>query len=159
MKSVKMYVLACLSAVFLLAGCGSDPVKEDLTHYFENDLPKMAAQEKEIADQFTQISANKQLDPQSVIETLDQQVIGKYAAFLAELEKIQPETPEVQQVHAQYLEASRLNQEALEMIVQSLKEKNQEQYVAARAKLDEASEKVKQSKTAIKELADQYGVQ
>ncbi|WP_400163253.1 hypothetical protein ACAF76_007210 [Brevibacillus sp. TJ4] len=158
MKKLKMHAIACLSAVFLLAGCSGDPVKEDAAQYLETDLLKVAAQEKLIIEQFAQISASN-LDPDSLYQALDEQVVGKYASFVEELEKIQPKTPEVQQVHAQYVEAVRMNQEAFHLIAESLKEKNNEQYNAARAKLAEASEKIKESKEAMKQLADQYDIQ
>lgn len=158
MTNTKAWMLLVLSAIFLLAGCSSDPVEKDANHYFKEELPKVASQEQEIMTQFSNMSQTLK-DPQALYQGLNDQVLPRYEAFVQELEKIKPATKEVQEVHEKYLAATRAQQEAFQLVVTAIKNKDKAGLTAAREKLEEARTLVKESKESMKQLAQGYGIQ
>lgn len=158
MTKAKAWMLIVLSAVFLLAGCSSDPIEEDANHYFKEELPKVASLEQEIMNQFSTMTQSLK-DPQALYQGLNDQLLPRYEAFVTELEKIKPATKEVQEVHEKYLAATRAQQEAFQLVVTAIKDKDKAGLTAAREKMEEARTLVKESKESMKQLALGYGIQ
>lgn len=159
MKKLYALWIVFLSVAFLLAGCSSDPVEEDVNNYLKNELPKMSALEQDILTQFAAISGNRELDAESLHKELNDKVLSKYETFVQELEKIKPATEEVQQAHEKHVTAARAQLEAFKAVVSAIKNKDQAELTAAREKLEAAKKWGDESKEAIKQLAIGYGVQ
>lgn len=159
MKKLHAWWIVILSVAFLVAGCGTDPVEEDVNNYLKNELPKLSTLEKEIITDFSTISANRQLDAEALHKDLSDKVLSKYETFVQELEKIKPATQEVQQAHEKYVTAARAQLEAFRAVVSAMKTKDQAEVTAAREKQQAAKKLGDESKEAIQQLAVGYGVQ
>lgn len=123
MKNIQQYFLVLLSVLFLVAGCGGDPVKDDLSHYISTDLSKISPLEKEAKQAFTETMANKEGGAQALLAGLNGKVLPKVRLLIQNLETIQPATPEVQKVHAQYLAAVKEQRDALLSLVTALQKR------------------------------------
>lgn len=158
MKKVQGYLIALLSVLVLLAGCGKDLVKEDLSNYLNTELASVAPLEKEVIAESSSILGNNQAKAPTLYSSLGAKIVPKYEEYIKKLEQIKPATPEVQKLHAQYITAARAQLDAFKTIVSAIKKQDKNEAASAKTKLEAARKLDGEWKASLKQLADAHEV-
>ncbi|MDG5789351.1 hypothetical protein QA612_17970 [Evansella sp. AB-P1] len=119
----KNFILLFLSIgaiFFILTGCFSDPVKDDLEDYVNNGIMPLAEDEDEIISLYESVTGINYIDDFILYETIHLDIIPKYQVFIDDLEAIRPETREVRDIHEVYIQAHNTQYNAMVIILDAL---------------------------------------
>jgi|GEM_PF-2176614 len=107
MKVKKLLSVITLFALSLtmLAGCGSDPIQDDLDNYFEDKMPAIYAEEDSITEALGLATTDNYTDDATLIATLTNEIIPQSDALVAKVTAVTTDTDELTAVHAKYIEA------------------------------------------------------
>jgi len=110
--------------LLLFAGC-SNPVKLDLKNY-SSQIKYLAQDEADILKRWNSVSGVNFVNDGYMYQALDTYIIDNYDQFVAKLEKIQPQTKQVQDLHALYVQGAKQQLEAFQMMKDGLEKKNKD---------------------------------
>ena len=116
--------LKLLFILLLFAGC-SNPVKLDLKNY-SSQIKYLAQDEADILKRWNSVSGANFVNDGYMYQALDTYIIDNYDQFVAKLEKIQPQTKQVQDLHALYVQGAKQQLEAFQMMKDGLEKKNKD---------------------------------
>lgn len=104
MKNTKIIsVIIVLALAFtLLSACGSDPIKDDLTNYIQNEVPALQALDSKAKDVFMAHVANA-TDNATTLADLNDTIIPASNDAIAAAKKVVPATKELAAIHDQYV--------------------------------------------------------
>jgi len=144
--------------LLLLAGCGKDPVQEDLLNYVNEDLPAVAELETDAMNAYDSVTGSNYTDDLTTYNTIVEEVIPTYNEFIKELEAISVETDEVSKVHEQYIDVANLQSSAFVNITDALKKGDMGLIADANDQLTEARKGMREYKSDLKKLAKEHDV-
>lgn len=96
-----------LLIIALLAGCGSDPVEQDVVAY-QAAMQPLLARNLQLAQGFLDVASKvkkAELDGAQIAERMAQQVVPAADALQADAKKIEPATPALADAHAMLVQA------------------------------------------------------
>lgn len=88
-----------------MAGCGPDPVAEDIAAY-RAKVNEFVTLEVEAGTAFESVTGANAKDDEELVKTMVDTVIPKYREFIDRLEAVQPQTEEVRALHEKYVAAA-----------------------------------------------------
>ena len=146
-----MYVVLL---AFTLFGCGQDPLKDDLTNYFQ------------AISEFEEIETNALTDVKSVIGSRDNEArtkaiessTSKYGLFVQKLNDYSPKTDEIKEIHGQYIAAAMHQYNALLMAYDASLSNNIRKIAEANEKILQSRDEYEQFQKQLLELADKHGL-
>jgi hypothetical protein len=118
--SIKLIAISFL----LLFGCAS-PVKTDIRNY-STQIKYLMEQETDVLKRWNSVSGTSFVNDGYMYQALDNYIIDNYDKFVTQLEKIQPQTKEVQQLHAMYVQGAQKQLEAFKLMKDGLEKKNKD---------------------------------
>ncbi len=90
MKNIMVTISVLLIYVTVLAGCGSDPVQDDLINYINNQVPTIAALEEKVTSEYQAVKTDSNADDTKFGAKLNDVIIPANDK-LAESEKLSKE--------------------------------------------------------------------
>ena len=140
-----------------LSGC-SDPVKDDLLNYINEDLKELGVLEEEALAEYASVTGDNYVDDLTTYTHIEEVVIPLYSDFLEQLEEIDPETGEVKEVHEQYIKAGNPQNNAFIKILAALEEQNYDLVAEANEMLAEGRTEIRSFKKDLGKLAKEHNV-
>ena len=145
--------------VLLLAGCGGDPVQEDILNYVNEETTAASELEDEAITAYEGVSgANYQDDP-TMHDALVNVVIPSYSEFIKELKDVTIETEELKELHEIYLTGAELQLQGFEKIVEALEKQDASIIEEANQLLNEGKENIEDYKNKLDSLATEHDVE
>ena len=138
MKNIIAVISALLICVTVLAGCGSDPVQEDLINYINNQLPDIAALEKKVTSEYEAIKTDSNADDAAFAAKLKDVIIPASAELTAKAKATVPATEEVKKVHDKYIAAATVQSEAFDILLDAAEKSDGDIAKTGTEKLNEA---------------------
>jgi len=153
-----LFLVACFVLVF--AGC-SNPVKEDLLNYINNELPKVGELENIAVAAWDSVSGNNYTDDYTMYDTLTEIVIPKYREFLTGMESItvRLKTSEVRALNEKYIDAITSTNSAFVMLKNILETQDGSRMAEANERLDRGRRLVREWQVEIQDLCRKNGIQ
>jgi hypothetical protein len=144
--------------VLVLAGC-SNPVKEDLLNYINNELPKITEFEATAVGAWGSVSGENYTDDDTMYEVLTETVIPAYRKFLSGIEGItvRLETKEVRALNEKYIEAA-ISQNSAFILLKDLFETEIGSISDVNERLDKGRRLVREWQVEIQDLCKKNGV-
>ncbi len=118
----KRQIAALLLAglMFSLSACGkADAVKEDLYIYL-TDMADTQNLQKAAINEYNVYVADEEADSQQLLSALRDSIIPKYEEYLAQLDAVPAETPEVQEVKAICVDGAKKQLNALSKVAEAI---------------------------------------
>ncbi|MGD1007276.1 MAG: hypothetical protein ABR980_08620 [Ignavibacteriaceae bacterium] len=118
-SSIKLFTI-----LLFLFGC-SNPVKMDLRNY-STQIKFLTEQEADVIKRWNSVSGSNFVNDGFMYQALDTYIIDNYDQFVTKLEKIQPQTKEVQDLHAMYVKGAEQQLEAFKLMKDGVEKKNKD---------------------------------
>ncbi|AST91880.1 hypothetical protein BC6307_11625 [Sutcliffiella cohnii] len=145
-----------LSMCLLVSGCFSASVEKDITEYVNEGLLPLADLEEEAIDLFDSVVGYNYTDDYTLYDTLNLEVIPRYQKLLNELEKLKPNTEEVQQVHDIYVSGAKKQYEAMMLILDGIEFQDVSIIEEANLRLAEGRTIIREFQIKLDALIEEY---
>jgi len=157
MKKEALFI-ACFIAV--LAGC-SNPIKEDLINYINNELPKIVESENIVVSAWDSVSGANYSSDYEMYATITEIIIPTYRDFLNGLEAItlRLKTKEVRALNEKYIEAVSTANNAFVLLKNILETQDGSKIADFNERLDKERRLVREWQIEIADLCKKNGVQ
>ncbi|WP_256241324.1 hypothetical protein [Bacillus sp. V3B] len=152
------FLVPVLLLTFILSGCFSDPVQDDLLVYLNEELADISHLENEALTAYESVTGPNYTSDQELYETLTFQVIPAYQEFADKLEDIKVETEELREIHEGYIDGVNLQYNAFVTVVTALDELDPGKIEEANAMLNEARTLMRDFNDNIEQLAEEHDV-
>lgn len=121
---MKISINSFVIILLLLCGC-SNPVKMDIRNY-STQIKYLMDDEANVLKRWNSVSGSSYVNDGYMYQALDTYIINNYDDFVTKLEKIQPQTKEVQDLHAMYVQGAEKQLEAFKLMKDGLEKKNKD---------------------------------
>jgi Tfp pilus assembly protein PilP len=115
--SIKLFFV-----LLLLCGC-SNPVKMDVKNY-SSQIRFLSQDEADILKRWNSVSGANFVNDGYMYQALDNYIVDNYDQFVTKLEKIQPLTKQVQDLHALYVKGAEKQLEAFKLMKEGVGKKD-----------------------------------
>lgn len=159
MKNIITTILALLIFVTVLAGCGSDPVQDDLINYINNQLPAIATLEKKVTSEYEAIKSDSNADDAAFAAKLKDVIIPAATELTTKAKETVPATEEVKQLHDKYIKAVTLQSEAFNILLDAAEKSDEALAKTGAEKLSEAEKIANEYLTDLETLKKDHGVE
>lgn len=164
----KIYVMFMLLAMlFTVAGCGKEnkenvseevSVQDDIVNFVNVELAGIMTYRDTAIESYNSYFMEESVNVSDFLTELEAAAIPNMESFVSELEKIQVETPEVQELKDMYLESANMQLEAMRMVVTAIKEENPDYLAEADILISGAGDIMIQYESKLKLLCIDYDV-
>lgn len=159
MKKFIVTIVALLMCVAMLAGCGSDPVQDDLINYINNQVKPIAELENKVTTEYAAIKGDSKADDAAFAAKLKDVIIPANNELIAKAKATVPATEEVKKVHDKYIASVNAQNEAFVILLEAAQKNDEELVKTANEKLT-VSEKISKEYLAdLEALKKEHGVE
>ncbi|WP_106494643.1 hypothetical protein [Lentibacillus sp. Marseille-P4043] len=156
---MKKALIGILPIIFLLVGCFSDPVKDDLLRYVNHEMNTAFELEDTAISAYNNVSGVNYSDDETMYAALVDDVIPNYNEFIKELNYVSVETDELSEIHEIYIEGADIQYNAFVKITMALEEQDASIIEEANGMLDEAKRHLRNYRSKLNKLADEHDVE
>ena len=155
MKKIFALLLMVIMSVTLLAGCGSDPVYDDLENFLNVEM-------KEVNAEYTQLTAEVGTwetleDDTAIKKSIDDTLLPLVNGSLEKLTEINPATEEVKEIKDKYVKMMDAYKASFEILAEGCETQDEATINAGNEKLEEALELLDDYNKALEDLAKEHG--
>ena len=155
MKKIFALLLMVIMSVTLLAGCGTDPVYEDLSNFLNVEMVEVNAEYEKLT---AEVGTWETLEDDIAIKkSIDDTLLPLVNGSLEKLKDINPETEEVKTIKEKYVKVMDAYKESFELLSEGCETQEDETINAGSAKLEEAVDLLDEYNKALEELAKEHG--
>ena len=155
MKKIFALLLMVVMSVTLLAGCGSDPVYDDLENFLNVEMVDVNADyEKLTAEVGTWETLEDDAD---IKKSIDDTLLPLVNGSLEKLKDITPETEEIKAIKNKYVKVMETYKTGFEALSEGCETQDETTINAGSQKLEEAVELLDEYNKALEELAKEHG--
>ena len=155
MKKIFALLLMAVMSVTLLAGCGTDPVYEDLSNYLNVEMVEVNADYEKIT---AEVGTWETLEDDNAIKkSIEDTLLPLVNGSLEKLTEINPATEEVKEIKDKYVKVMDTYKVAFEALSEGCETQKNETINAGTQKLEEAVELLNEYNKALEELAKEHG--
>jgi hypothetical protein len=133
-------------------------VQDDLIDYINNGLSPIASLEQQAIDAYQSVSGENYKDDQTMYDAMTKTVIPNYEEFQKKLEALSPQTKEVQDLHAIYINGVNSQMEGFKMVIEALEKSDASIIEQANVKLQAGKAGIDNFKSTMDSMAKQYDV-
>ena len=155
MKKIFSLLLMVVMSVTLLAGCGSDPVYDDLENFLNVEMAEVNADYTKIT---TEVGTWETLtDDAAIKKSIDDTLLPLVNGSLEKLKDITPETEEVKAIKDMYVKVMETYKTGFEALSEGCETQDDDTINAATEKLSEAVSLLDEYNKALEELSKEHG--
>ena len=155
MKKIFALLLMAVMSVTLLAGCGTDPVYEDLSNYLNVEMVEVNADYEKIT---AEVGTWETLEDDNAIKkSIDDTLLPLVNGSLEKLKDINPETEKVKEIKDKYVKMMDAYKASFEILAEGCETQDEATINAGSQKLEEAVELLDEYNKALEELAKEHG--
>ncbi len=155
MKKIFALLLMAVMSVTLLAGCGTDPVYEDLSNYLNVEMVEVNADYEKIT---AEVGTWETLEDDNAIKkSIDDTLLPLVNGSLEKLKDINPETEEVKEIKDKYVKMMDAYKAGFEALSEGCETQEEATINAGSQKLEEAVKLLDEYNKALEELAKEHG--
>ena len=155
MKKIFALLLMAVMSVTLLAGCGTDPVYEDLSNYLNVEMVEVNAEYEKLT---AEVGTWETLEDDIAIKkSIDDTLLPLVNGSLEKLKGITPETEEVKAIKDKYVKVMEAYKTGFEALSEGCETQEEATINAGSQKLEEAVELLDEYNKALEELAKEHG--
>ena len=155
MKKIFALLLMAVMSVTLLAGCGTDPVYEDLSNYLNVEMVEVNADYEKLT---AEVGTWETLEDDAAIKkSIDDTLLPLVNGSLEKLGGINPETEEVKAIKDKYVKMMNAYKAAFEALSEGCETQDEATINTGSEKLEEALELLGEYNTALETLAKEHG--
>ena len=155
MKKLLALLLMVVMSVTLLAGCGTDPVYEDLSNFLNVEMVEVNAEyEKLTAEVGTWETLE---DDVAIKKSIDNTLLPLVNGSLEKLSGINPETEEVKTIKDKYVKMMDAYKASFEALSEGCETQDEATINTGNEKLEEALELLDDYNKSLEELAKEHG--
>ena len=155
MKKIFALLLMVIMSVTLLAGCGTDPVYEDLSNFLNVEMVEVNAEYEKLT---AEVGTWETLEDDNAIKkSIDDTLLPLVNGSLEKLKDINPETEEVKAIKDKYVKMMDAYKASFEILAEGCETQDEATINAGNEKLEEALELLDDYNKALEELAKEHG--
>jgi len=155
MKKILALLLMVIMSVTLLAGCGTDPVYEDLSNFLNVEMVEVNAEYEKLT---AEVGTWETLEDDAAIKkSIDDTLLPLVNGSLEKLKDINPETEEVKAIKDKYVKMMDAYKAGFEALSEGCETQEEATINAGSQKLEEAVELLDEYNKALEELAKEHG--
>ena len=155
MKKIFALLLMVVMSVTLLAGCGTDPVYEDLSNYLNVEMVEVNADYEKIT---AEVGTWETLEDDNAIKkSIDDTLLPLVNGSLEKLTEINPATEEVKEIKDKYVKMMDAYKASFEFLAEGCETQDEATINAGNEKLEEALELLDEYNKALEDLAKEHG--
>lgn len=155
MKKIFALFLMVVMSVTLLAGCGTDPVYEDLSNYLNVEMVEVNAEYEKLT---AEVGTWETLEDDAAIKkSIDDTLLPLVNGSLEKLGGINPETEEVKAIKDKYVKMMDAYKASFEALSEGCETQDEATINTGNEKLEEALELLDEYNKALEELAIEHG--
>ena len=155
MKKIFALLLMVIMSVTLLAGCGTDPVYEDLSNYLNVEMVEVNADYEKIT---AEVGTWETLEDDNAIKkSIEDTLLPLVNGSLEKLTEINPATEEVKAIKDKYVKVMETYKTGFETLSEGCETQDEATINAGSQKLEEAVELLDEYNKALEELAKEHG--
>lgn len=164
----KIYVMfMMMTMLFAFSGCGKDKdenvseevsVQDDIVNFVNVELAGIMTYRDTAIESYNSYFVEENVNVSEFLTELEVAAIPNMESFVSGLEKVQVDTPEVQELKDMYLESANMQLEAMKMVVTAIKEENPDYLAEADILISDAGEIMIQYESKLKLLCIDYDV-
>lgn len=161
MKKKKIISVIAVFAIVLamLTGCGSDPVKDDLTNYITKQMPAATELGKSITSGFNSVAAANYIDDKTMLLKLKDEVIPNSNKLIETAKAITSKTKELGAIHEKYVAAITKQNSGFTMLQTALEKSDADMAKKANDLLIEADTQSKNYVAEVNAFAKEHGME
>ena len=155
MKKILALLLMVIMSVTLLAGCGTDPVYEDLSNFLNVEMVEVNAEYEKLT---AEVGTWETLEDDIAIKkSIGDTLLPLVNGSLEKLKDINPETEEVKAIKDKYVKVMETYKTGFETLSEGCETQDEATINAGSQKLEEAVELLDEYNKALEELAKDHG--
>ena len=155
MKKIFALLLMVVMSVTLLAGCGTDPVYEDLSNYLNVEMVEVNADYEKIT---AEVGTWETLEDDNAIKkSIEDTLLPLVNGSLEKLTEINPATEEVKEIKDKYVKMMDAYKASFEILAEGCETQDEATINAGNEKLEEALELLDDYNKALEDLAKEHG--
>ncbi len=155
MKKIFALLLMVVMPVTLLAGCGTDPVYEDLANYLNVEMVEVNADYEKLT---AEVGTWETLEDDNAIKkSIEDTLLPLVNGSLEKLTEINPATEEVKEIKDKYVKMMEAYKASFEILAEGCETQDEATINAGNEKLEEALELLDEYNKALEELAKEHG--
>ena len=155
MKKIFALLLMVIMSVTLLAGCGTDPVYEDLSNFLNVEMVEVNAEYEKLT---AEVGTWETLEDDIAIKkSIDDTLLPLVNGSLEKLKDINSETEEVKAIKDKYVKVMETYKTGFETLSEGCETQDEATINAGSQKLEEAVELLDEYNKALEELAKEHG--
>ena len=155
MKKIFALLLMAVMSVTLLAGCGTDPVYEDLSNYLNVEMVEVNADYEKLT---AEVGTWETLEDDAAIKkSIDDTLLPLVNGSLEKLGGINPETEEVKEIKNKYVKMMDAYKASFEALSEGCETQDEATINTGNEKLEEALKLLDEYNKALEELAKEHG--
>ncbi len=144
-----------IMSVTLLAGCGTDPVYEDLSNFLNVEMVEVNAEYEKLT---AEVGTWETLEDDIAIKkSIGDTLLPLVNGSLEKLKDINPETEEVKAIKDKYVKVMETYKTGFETLSEGCETQDEATINAGSQKLEEAVELLDEYNKALEELAKEHG--
>lgn len=153
-----LYIVVAILCFCVFSSCGQDVVQKDLLNYI-NNIKSISHLEKEAITAYQGVAGLNYKNDKEVLATLKSTVIPKYSEFISKLSKIDIKTEEVMNLNKKYIESTKKQLEALNIIADGMEKQDASLINKANLKLNEAKLGIQDYNDKLQALAKEHKIE
>ena len=155
MKKIFALLLMVGMSVTLLAGCGTDPVYEDLSNYLNVEMVEVNAEYEKLT---AEVGTWETLEDDNAIKkSIEDTLLPLVNGSLEKLTEINPATEEVKEIKDKYVKMMDAYKASFEILAEGCETQDEATINAGNEKLEEALELLDDYNKALEDLAKEHG--
>lgn len=155
MKKIFAILLMAVMSVTLLAGCGTDPVYEDLSNYLNVEMVEVNADYEKLT---AEVGTWETLEDDNAIKkSIEDTLLPLVNGSLEKLTEINPATEEVKEIKDKYVKMMDAYKASFEILAEGCETQDEATINAGNEKLEEALELLDDYNKALEDLAKEHG--
>lgn len=157
-KIISVFAILAMMTI-MLTGCGSDPIKDDISNYVDKQMPSVSALEKSVTADFNAVSGDNYSDDSTMLSKVEDVVIPNSNKLIEAAKAVVPETAELKALHEKYIAAKTLQNQGFALLVIALEEGNGDAATESNNMLVQADTQIGAYATELKALAKDHGLE
>ena len=157
MKKILALLLMVVMSVTLLAGCGSDPVFDDLENFLNVEMVGVNADYEALKAEIATWETLE--DDAALANSLNGVLLPLVDGSLAALEEINPETEEVKEIKAKYVKVMEAYKAGFSALAEGCETQEDETINVGYESIGEAVELLDEYNAALEALAEEVGAE